>query len=61
MQGDELTVNNLHSITRINKLKVLNKTNNINFDVEHSLSKRQIEMILAGGLINVVKNKINVN
>ncbi|MGD8300953.1 MAG: aconitate hydratase [Desulfobacterales bacterium] len=39
------------------QIRVCNKGKNEAYDTQHSLSKRQIEMILAGSLINVVRKR----
>ncbi|MGH8428449.1 MAG: aconitate hydratase, partial [Gammaproteobacteria bacterium] len=57
-QGDELAFEGLReAIENGNEVKVTNKTKNKTFTCEHQLSKRQIEMVLAGSLLNVVKKK----
>ena len=40
-----------------NRIRIANKTRNETYETEHTLSKRQIDMILAGSLINVVRKK----
>ncbi len=39
------------------RIRITNKTKNETYETEHTLSKRQIEMILEGSLINVVRKK----
>jgi aconitate hydratase len=57
-QGDELAFEGLReAIENGNEVKVTNKTKNKSFVCEHQLSKRQIEMVLAGSLLTVVKRK----
>ncbi|MGE5861266.1 MAG: aconitate hydratase [Ignavibacteria bacterium] len=57
-QGDILYINNLHeSLREGNRFRLHNKTNGKSIEVVHSLSRRQIEIILAGSLINVVSRK----
>ncbi len=57
-QSDELEIPDLiRLIKRGNKIKIINLTKNQNYEVEHSLSGRQVEMILEGSLINLIKQK----
>ncbi len=57
-QGDTLSVENLVKLLKEgNKIIVTNKTKNLEIQTEHSMSARQVEMILAGSLIELVKNK----
>jgi len=44
-----------NSIKRGKDLNVMNRTKDENYKVEHAMSGRQIEMVLAGSLINLVK------
>ncbi len=60
-QGDVLEIGSLHSINEMKEFKILNKTKRFNFEVKHSMSRRQTEIVLAGGLINIIKNKIKNN
>jgi aconitate hydratase len=39
------------------RVRITNKTKDETYETEHTLSKRQIEMILEGSLINVVRKK----
>jgi aconitate hydratase len=57
-EGDILIFNDIHSITRSKKIEIINKTKDLNFEAEHSMTERQTEMILSGGLINIVKEKV---
>ena len=57
-QGDELEIIDVRHILRQgNRIQVTNKTKNETYDTQHTLSKRQIEMILEGSLINVVRKR----
>jgi aconitate hydratase len=57
-QDDVLAISNVQeSIREGNKLKVINKTKNESYQGEHSLSGRQVEMILEGSLLNLVRKK----
>ncbi|MBD3290080.1 aconitate hydratase [candidate division KSB1 bacterium] len=57
-QGDELSIKNLRStLLKKNTIAVVNKKSNHTFQVRNTMSQRQIEMILAGSLINVVRNE----
>ena len=55
-QDDELKIENVHQISETNNtLVVKNQTKNESYEIGHRLSGRQIEMILAGSLINLVR------
>jgi aconitate hydratase len=57
-QGDELEIIDVHHfLHQGNRIKVTNKTKNTPYITQHSLSERQIEMILEGSLINVVRKR----
>jgi len=57
-QGNELEIIDVRHILRQgNRIQVINKTKNETYDTQHTLSKRQIEMISEGSLINVVRNR----
>ena len=57
-QGDILLLENLaNSLKEGNKIWVINKTQNLKIPMIHSMSERQVKMVLEGSLINLVKNK----
>jgi aconitate hydratase len=57
-QGDELEIVDVRQILRQgNRIQVTNKTKNETYDTQHTLSERQIEMIIEGSLINVVRKR----
>jgi aconitate hydratase len=57
-QGDELAIDNLRDqIKAGNELTVKNVTKGTEFKVTHDLTSRQIEIILAGGLLNYTKSQ----
>jgi len=57
-QDDELEFENLReAIENGNEVKVKNKTQDKTLTCEHQLSKRQIEMVLEGSLLDVVRKK----
>ena len=57
-QGDILAVGNLiNSLKEGNKIMVTNKTKKAEIETVHTMSKRQVDMILEGSLIELVKNK----
>ena len=59
-QGDGLEIKDTHHILRQdNRIQVMNKTKNETYDTQHTLSKRQIEMVLEGSLINMVRKRQN--
>jgi aconitate hydratase len=57
-QGDELEIPDVRQyLNQGNLIQVANKTTKETYDTQHTLSKRQIEMILEGSLINVVRKR----
>ena len=50
-QGDILSISNLNMLQEKKRFEVMNKTKNLSFEVEHSMTKRQTEVVLSGGLI----------
>jgi len=38
-------------------VKVINRTQNESYETRHSLTPRQVEMVLEGGLINLVRKE----
>jgi aconitate hydratase len=57
-QGDALEITDIRRILRRgNRITVTNKTKNETYHTQHALSERQIEMILEGSLINVVRKR----
>jgi aconitate hydratase len=57
-QGDELEIPDVcQYLNRGNLIQVANKTKKETYDTQHTLSKRQIEMIFEGSLINVVRKR----
>ena len=57
-QDDELVIENLRdAIQQGNEVKVRNKTQDTTFTCGHQLSPRQVEMVLTGSLLTVIKNK----
>ncbi|HSD64078.1 MAG TPA: aconitate hydratase [Ignavibacteriaceae bacterium] len=57
-QGDTLLLENLiNNVKDGNQILVRNQSKNLQIMTTHSLSKRQVEIILAGSLIELVKNK----
>jgi aconitate hydratase len=58
-QGDILVLENLHKrIRRGESFELLNKTRKEKYRVRHFLSNRQVEMVMAGSLINTAKRKV---
>jgi aconitate hydratase len=56
--GDELLMENLRrTLEQGNRLTVHNKTRNEAYAVAHKLTSRQVQMILAGSLINVIRGR----
>ncbi len=59
-QGDTLRLSDVRNqIQAGHDVEVENVTQDYTFTAKHSLSDRQVEMILAGGLINIMKNKLS--
>jgi aconitate hydratase len=57
-KGSLLRIVNLHECLRIAEpLKVEDRTRGISFEVSHALSARDIEIVLAGGLLNYTRNR----
>jgi aconitate hydratase len=57
-QGDDLEIMAARRILRQgNRIQVTNKDKNETYDTQHTLSNRQIEMILEGSLINMVRKR----
>jgi aconitate hydratase len=57
-QGDELETVDIHQVlSRGKRIRIASKTKNETYETEHALSDRQIEMVLEGSLINVVRKK----
>jgi homoaconitase/3-isopropylmalate dehydratase large subunit len=57
-QGDVLEITDVcHILRRGNRISVTNKTKKETYHTQHTLSERQIEMILEGSLINVVRKR----
>jgi aconitate hydratase len=59
-----IRLNDILSLSPINKttlkknqFKLYNETQDFYFDVIHSLSERQIEIIISGGMINYIRKK----
>lgn len=61
-QGDVLQFSNIHeAIQTSSEMFVSVKGKDFTFKVQHTLSNRQVNIIIKGGLINVVKRKIFKN
>lgn len=57
-QGDVLSIPDVRTaIRRGSTLKVINLTRNETYSVEHPLTPRQVDMVLAGSLINLVRQR----
>jgi aconitate hydratase len=58
-QGDDLKIENMRQqIQDSSDVEVTNTTQGETFTAEHKLSDRQVNMILEGGLLNVMKEKL---
>jgi aconitate hydratase len=59
-QGDDLKIENMRQqIQDGHEVEVINTTKDETFTTEHTLSDRQVEMVLEGGLINIMKKKLS--
>jgi len=57
-QGDRLSIPDVRSaILKGHSVKVINLTKNETYETEHSMTHYQVDMVLAGSLINLVKQK----
>lgn len=57
-QGDRLSIPDVrNSISRGSSVKVINLNKNETYETEHPMTHYQVEMVLAGSLINLVKQK----
>jgi aconitate hydratase len=57
-QGDTLEITNIHQKIRQGEpLTVRNSTRGVEFAVEYDLSERAKEIVLAGGMLTLIKNK----
>jgi aconitate hydratase len=57
-QNDLLTLSNVREgIRRGNQVNVINKTKGESYPTEHVMTERQVEMVLAGSLINLMRKR----
>jgi aconitate hydratase len=57
-QGDVLEIESVRDIlSRQSEITVFNRSKNRGYDARHSMSARQVEMVLEGGLINIMRRK----
>lgn len=57
-QGDMLAVEDVYNVLRNGEsITVINRTQNDTYEMRHSLTPRQVEMILEGSLINIVRKE----
>ena len=56
--GDVLSIRDArNTIRQGNRVRVINLTRNETYETEHPMTPRQVEMVLAGSLINLVRQK----
>ena len=56
--GDVLSIPDArNTIRQGNRVTVINQTRNETYETEHPMTLRQVEMVLAGSLINLVRQK----
>jgi aconitate hydratase len=59
-QGDDLKIENMREqIQAGDEVEVINNTKDQTFTTKHTLSDRQVQMVLEGGLINIMKKKLS--
>jgi aconitate hydratase len=57
-RGDVLSILDVrNSIRSSNRLRVINLTKNEAYETQHSMTPRQVDMVIAGSLINLVRQK----
>jgi aconitate hydratase len=57
-QEDELEAVDIRRVlSQGNQIRIANKTKNETYETEHALSERQLEMVMEGSLINVVRKR----
>ncbi|MFA5925109.1 MAG: aconitate hydratase [Methylococcaceae bacterium] len=57
-QGDKLSITDVrNAISKGNRIHVTNLTKDETYETEHSMTSYQVEMVLAGSLINLVKRR----
>jgi aconitate hydratase len=57
-QGDRLSIPDVrNAIRKGNRVQVINLTKNETYETEHPMAPYEVEMVLAGSLINLVKQK----
>jgi hypothetical protein len=57
-QDDVLSIQDIRNTLKTgNRVTVINTSKNETYATEHSLIQREIEMVLAGGLINLIRQK----
>ena len=58
-QGDILVLQNLHERIRSGEsFELFNKTRERRYRVRHFLSRRQVDMVMAGSLINIARKRV---
>jgi aconitate hydratase len=57
-RDDLLLIDDIENAVKHSKrINIVNRSKNENYETVHTMSARQIEMVLAGSLINLIKNK----
>jgi aconitate hydratase len=58
-RDDVLLIDDIkNTVKQSKRINIVNRSKNKNYETEHVMSARQIEMVLAGSLINLIKNNI---
>lgn len=58
-EGDSLKLENLHSAIEGGQVTLINVTQNLEIETQATLSRRQVEILKAGGLLNLTKALFN--
>ena len=54
-EGDVLKIANLHELQPGKNMTVVNTTKNTTFEVAHTLSQLDVDILMAGGRLNYIK------
>jgi len=58
-QGDEIEMAGIHAnLQPDSKFEIINRTRKKTYTVEHHLNQRQVAIVLAGGIMNLVKDRL---
>ena|GEM_PF-3675331 len=58
-QGDQIEIADIHaSLQPDSSFEVINRTRGHSYATEHHLNQRQVDIVLAGGVLNLVKARL---